>query len=121
MRRQEIRAGLIIAIMAGLAACGGAPAESPEERTVTPKSGSARMYGDAERGRAFVERSCTTCHTLGVTGTDGAPALALLKKNPQKTDAYIRGFLFSPHKPMPPIALTTQEIEDIIAYLLGPA
>jgi mono/diheme cytochrome c family protein len=117
----KLRVALMAAAMTGLAACGGPPVDSAAKTTVTPKGGSARMYGNAQRGKEFVERACTTCHTLGVTGTDGAPALALLKKNPQKTDAYIRGFLFSPHKPMPPIALTNQEIEDIIAYLLGPA
>lgn len=99
-----------------LTACGGASA--PQAAPV--EAGGGRIYGDAQRGKEYVERMCTTCHAVGVTGTDGAPALALLKKNPKKTDAYIRGFLAMPHKPMPPVALTTQEIEDIIAYVLGP-
>ncbi len=110
---RSVMGGLALAI---LAACGGA---APATTAAPVKGG--RIYGDAQRGQEYVERLCTTCHAMGVSGTDGAPPLALLKKNPKKTDAYIRGFLFSPHKPMPPVALTTQEIEDIIAYLLGPA
>lgn len=103
-----------VAVM--LAACGGAPAPQAASAPI----GGGRIYGDAQRGKDYVERLCTTCHAVGVVGTDGAPALALLKKNPKKTDAYIRGFLAMPHAPMPPMALTTQEVEDIIAYILGP-
>lgn len=83
-------------------------------------SGGRRLYGDAQRGKEYAERMCTSCHAIGAAGTDGAPALALLKKDPKKTDAYIRGFLVAPHKPMPPMAVTTQEIEDLVAYILGP-
>lgn len=107
-----VMAGLALAL---LAACGDA---APPVTAAPVKGG--RIYGDAIRGKDYVERLCTTCHAMGAGGTDAAPALALLKKDPKKTDAYIRGFLVSPHKPMPPVALTTQEIEDIIAYLLGP-
>jgi mono/diheme cytochrome c family protein len=110
MNKKIIR-GMAIAIFTVLAAATPMGAGS--------HAASGRIYGDAQRGKEFVERSCTTCHAMGVSGTDGAPALALLKKNPKKTDAYIRGFLVRPHKPMPPMALSSQEIEDIIAYLLG--
>lgn len=113
MAKRYLKAGVVAAL---LAACGGAPA--PEAAQV--EAGGGRIYGDAQRGKEYVERMCTTCHAVGVTGTDGAPALALLKKNPKKTDAYIRGFLAMPHAPMPPMALTTREVEDIIAYILGP-
>ena len=97
-----------------LTVCGSVAAAAP----ATP--GGGRIYGDAQRGKEYVERLCTTCHAVGSSGTDGAPALALLKKNPQKTEASIRDFLRAPHKPMPAMALTNQEIEDIVAYVLGP-
>lgn len=106
------------AILLALTACGnaGQTASDPPVRI-----GGGRIYGNVQNGREYVERWCTTCHMMGATGSDSAPALALLKKNPDKTAAYIRGFLLAPHKPMPPLPLTTQEIEDIISYLLGPS
>jgi mono/diheme cytochrome c family protein len=107
--------GTLIAVAAAAVIAGATPAWSAG----APPAGGGRIYGDAQRGKAYVERSCTTCHVAGASGTDAAPALASLKKNPKKTDAYIRGFLAAPHKPMPPMALSTQDIEDIIAYLLG--
>lgn len=106
----------VLAIAVLLAADAGASALA----AAPGSAGGARLYGDAQRGKEHTERLCVTCHAVGATGTDSAPALALLKKDPQKTDAYIRGFLQAPHKPMPPVVLTNQEVEDIIAYLLGP-
>ncbi len=117
MNARAIRRMMWAGAMASVAACSGPP---PEEAAPPPLRG-GQLHGDAQRGKDYVERLCTTCHAMGVRGTDGAPPLALLKKDPRKTDSYIRGFLFAPHKPMPPVVLTTQEIEDIIAYLLGPS
>ena len=115
--RATIGTVLMAAALAGLAACGPA---APSGDAAAVKAGGAKLYGDAQRGRDFVSRSCTTCHTLGDAGTDGAPPLPLLKKDPQKTGAYIRGFLRAPHQPMPPLALTNQDVEDIVAYLFLP-
>ncbi len=114
---KAIAAAALAVFALALSGCGksaetAASAEAP--------AGGGRLYGNAQRGQGYVERWCTTCHTLGATGTDGAPALALLKKDPKKTDAYVRGFLLAPHKPMPPLPFTNQEIEDIIAYLREP-
>lgn len=95
-------------------ACGNAA------ETAAPSPRGGRLYGDAARGKTYAERWCTTCHTIGARGSDSAPALELLKKNPEKTAAYVRGFLAAPHKPMPPLSLSTQEIEDIVAFLLTP-
>jgi mono/diheme cytochrome c family protein len=117
MNAKVIRWMIWSTAMASLTACSAPPAENAQ---AAPLSG-GRVYGDAQRGKDYVERLCTTCHAMGVTGTDGAPPLALLKKDFGKTDSYIRRFLFAPHKPMPPVVLTNQEVEDIIAYLLGPA
>lgn len=108
-----MRTIVLIALLPLLAGCGKAD-EAPPSRPV--RAGGGRIYGDAQRGKADFERWCAPCHGAG---SDSAPALASLKKNPENTAASVRGFLMAPHAPMPPLALTNQEIEDLIAYLLG--
>lgn len=73
--------------------------------------------GDPKRGAAITEKWCTGCHRAGTTADDRIPTLGALALNPPRTDGAIRAFLMQPHKPMPPIELETQQIEDIIAYL----
>ena len=82
----------------------------------TPLRG-AKLYGDATRGKEVVERWCVNCHTMGASADDRAPSLLALAANPAKSEGYIRAFLMRPHAPMPPLNLTTQEIEDVVSYL----
>jgi mono/diheme cytochrome c family protein len=79
----------------------------------------AHAAGNAEAGRELVARSCTTCHTAaGATqATDGVPPLSVLAKDNKERPAWIRGWLMAPHPPMPNIALSRQQIDDVIAYL----
>ena len=78
--------------------------------------------GDPKRGAVITEKWCTGCHRPGPTVDDRIPTLEALALNPPRTAGAVRAFLMQPHKPMPPIELETQQIEDIIAYLhaLGP-
>jgi mono/diheme cytochrome c family protein len=78
---------------------------------------SVKQYGDAKRGEAVVAMWCTGCHRSGPAADDRVPSLAALAANPARTDGVIRAFLMQPHKPMPPLELGTQQIEDIVAYL----
>lgn len=77
----------------------------------------AKTYGDAGRGRDVVERWCVGCHSAGPTVDDRIPSLPALAANMPRSEGAIRAFLMQPHKPMPPLELGTQQIEDIIAYL----
>jgi len=83
----------------------------------------AKQYGSAERGQEVVAMWCVSCHSVGATANDRVPSLQALAANPKRTDGAIRAFLMQPHKPMPPLELGTQQIEDIVAYLrtLAPA
>jgi mono/diheme cytochrome c family protein len=71
----------------------------------------------AARGQALARRWCAACHLtqLRLTPTD-PPTFYAIAKDPQKTPEYIRNFLVSPHKDMPPIQLTPGQIDDLIAY-----
>lgn len=77
----------------------------------------AKLYGDAGRGRDVVERWCTGCHSIGVTQDDRIPSFPTLARNAARSEGAIRAFLMKPHKPMPPLEISNQQIEDIVAYL----
>ena len=75
------------------------------------------IVGDATRGEALTSKWCTSCHFLdGQSGGDGAPPLHGAAAKGAQIPGFLRNFLMSPHKPMPPLQLTSQEIEDVVAY-----
>ena len=78
---------------------------------------SARVYGNSERGGQVIEMWCASCHRMGAVIDDRVPSLASVAASPTWTDGAIRAFLMKPHKPMPPLELSTQQIEDIVAYI----
>ena len=104
---------LVTAILFGLSSY-GVEAAAPTPRS--PRLG-AKIYGDAARGKGVVETWCASCHKMGTSSDDRVPSLVSLATNPARTDGAIRAFLMQPHKPMPPLELSTQQIEDIVAYL----
>ena len=75
--------------------------------------------GNAEAGRQLVMRSCSSCHATesSTTATDNAPPFSAVAKTNKERPAWIRGWLMSPHPPMPNISLSRQQIDDIVAYL----
>ena len=75
--------------------------------------------GNAEAGRQFVMRSCSSCHATEAakTATDNAPPFSAVAKTNKDNPAWIRGWLMAPHPPMPNISLSRQQIDDIVAYL----
>jgi mono/diheme cytochrome c family protein len=77
----------------------------------------AKVYGNAASGQAVVGMWCASCHASGTTLNDRIPTLSALAQKLSRSEGAIRTFLVQPHKPMPPLELSTQQIEDIIAYL----
>lgn len=77
----------------------------------------ARQYGDAARGKEIVEMWCVGCHAAGPTVDDRIPSLRALSDQYVRTEGSVRTFLMHPHRPMPPLELGTQQIEDILAFL----
>ena len=71
-------------------------------------------------GRAAAERWCQECHLIGAAGdraSDMAPPFAALAANPEKTAGVLTAFLAEPHPPMPPLTLTRQDIDSLVAYI----
>ncbi len=89
------------------------------EMSVRPTAAmAAQIVGDAARGNEITAKWCVSCHLLdGQSGSDGAPPLRSVAARGAQTTGFFRNFLMSPHKPMPPLQLTNQEIEDVVAYL----
>lgn len=101
----------------GLLAAGPRIAMAVEAPQAAQARQGAKIYGDAERGQEIVGKWCANCHSTDTVANDRVPSLASLASNPSRTDGVIRAFLMQPHKPMPPLELSTQQIEDIIAFL----
>ena len=71
----------------------------------------------AARGESLAKRWCGPCHLVQLRLADiDPPTFSAIAKDPSKTPDYLRKFFVSPHKDMPPIQLTPQQIEDLIAY-----
>ncbi|MBW7850533.1 MAG: c-type cytochrome [Rhodospirillales bacterium] len=72
---------------------------------------------EVEAGADIAARWCGICHVVEGAGspTDAAPPLPTVAQ--MRSDDYLRGFLANPHGNMPPIDLTTREIDQLVAYL----
>jgi mono/diheme cytochrome c family protein len=81
------------------------------------------LPGDPHAGQAIAERSCAHCHLVGSgeqqSAVDGVPTFAALARDPAMTASRLQGFMQAPHPPMPDLALTRREINDVTAYILS--
>ena len=82
----------------------------------------AQEGGSPSRGLAYARTHCGECHGVG-TGNRSPRADA----TPFKTIAETRGmtaaalavFLRTPHRAMPDLVVTGQNLDDVIAYILS--
>lgn len=83
----------------------------------------ADLPGDAAAGRGIALQSCAGCHVVAERqprpGMDGAPAFVTLARDPAVTETSLRVFLQTPHRRMPNLILSNQEIDDVISYILS--
>lgn len=103
---------LSVLLIAGLLLPAAAPraAADPKPRPL--------HFGDPARGAEIARRWCVACHRTGTrTADDQIPSFPALAAAPERTDAAVRAFLMRPHSPMPPLALSVQQIEDLVAYV----
>ncbi len=77
------------------------------------------LPGDAGRGSKLAHQWCGACHLLqGEThAEDVAPPFREIARDPKMGPNELRAFLSRPHASMPPVTLSRQEIEDLVAYL----
>lgn len=82
---------------------------------------SAQELGDAKRGQTLAETVCAECHATAKgqprSRNGKAPTFETLANLRGMTPLALRVALRSPHKEMPNLVLTNQEVDDIYAYV----
>jgi len=76
--------------------------------------------GDAQAGHQLARQWCTGCHVVDDAaqgGSDTAPSFASIAHRRANDQTWLRGWLTSPHPPMPNLNLSRQQIDDVMAYL----
>jgi mono/diheme cytochrome c family protein len=79
----------------------------------------AAETGDPAAGHDLATKFCASCHIVGnePTGSDVAPPFRTIAKDPSIKLTTLHGWRGPMHPILPNLALTTQQIADINAYL----
>ncbi|MGI9515117.1 MAG: c-type cytochrome [Anderseniella sp.] len=83
---------------------------------------SSQSYGDAAKGKAFVEQNCARCHAIGLNDDSHmpeAPAFRALH-NRYPIDSLAESFaegIVTGHPAMPKFELSVETISDMLAYM----
>jgi mono/diheme cytochrome c family protein len=82
----------------------------------------AQEFGDAQAGRDFAREVCAVCHAVegeavGSPHPD-APNFRRIAIEPGMTATAISVILRTPHRQMPDLVLSPDEIRDVAAYIL---
>lgn len=108
MRQTKLTVGLAVAAML--------VATSPALSQAIPK-----RPPDEANGRQLAERLCTNCHNVGpgspASSAQVAPPFEWIARKPGQSLERIAGAIIVPHPEMPSVALTMQEIRDVVAYI----
>jgi len=79
---------------------------------------------DPRTGEQIAKSDCASCHAVGrdageTSADPKAPRFIDVAKMPSTTELSLKVFLRSPHKTMPNIILTREEIDSVASYILG--
>jgi len=81
------------------------------------------LPGDPANGRALAQRDCAGCHLVSDRqngpAADGVPSFAAIARMPSTTELSLRAFMRTPHPPMPDLALSRQDMDDVVSYILS--
>jgi mono/diheme cytochrome c family protein len=85
-------------------------------------SAAEQARADPKEGGRLARQWCSGCHIVAANQTSavpqGPPSFPSLARS-SMTATQLRAFLSHPHPPMPDLALTRAEIEDLIDYIQG--
>ena len=83
----------------------------------------AQEIGQPQRGRALAQQLCAECHAVqqGSAGSPNgdAPRFETIAAVPGMTATALRVALQTSHRTMPNVMLETNELADIVAYILS--
>ena len=114
---RHTRIAAVLSVCALLLHAPSVTAQQISQAAPLPKPG--EVNGDPLLGEPIAKRWCADCHALGdgPTASDQAPGFGAIARGPRGTPEQIRAFLTQPHAPMPPLQLSRNEIENLIAYI----
>jgi mono/diheme cytochrome c family protein len=88
-----------------------------------PSPVAAQQTGDAAEGRRLAGTYCVSCHiitpTAQVAGNNGVPTFAEIARRPSTTPTSLRAFLLRPHPKISDMQATSDELRDLIAFILS--
>lgn len=88
-----------------------------------PIAAGAQEAGDKAKGLDLALRVCANCHAVAegemVSPVDAAPAFEDIADNPGMTGMALSAFLRTPHRSMPNLILSPDEISDVVAHILS--
>ena len=83
----------------------------------------AQQAGDPRHGLVLARQVCTECHAVQAqqltSPNPRAPTFPQLATTPEMTETTLTVALTTPHVGMPMFRLSSEQREDIIAYILG--
>lgn len=84
---------------------------------------SSAELGNAKNGMSLAREVCARCHLVERADRSdpllGVPSFQEVAYSPSTTELSLRVFLRSPHKDMPNLILTDDELADVIAYIMS--
>jgi mono/diheme cytochrome c family protein len=90
---------------------------------ISAATGEAQQFGDAQKGAAWARDVCSECHAIrtaqGRSPNPRSPSFVELANTPGMTPAALTVALTTPHAGMPMFMLSSDQRQDIIAYILG--
>jgi hypothetical protein len=89
---------------------------------ITGRALAQRLSGDPIPGRWIATRLCGSCHqVLPMTHSNKSdpPSFQSIADLPSTTGISLNAFLHSNHRNMPNIIIESEELNDLIAYILS--
>lgn len=83
-------------------------------------SEAATAAGNARTGRQIAERWCASCHVVAPeqrAGSPDVPSFQAIARREDFAEALLAAFLSNSHPRMPDMALSRQEISDLVAHI----
>lgn len=84
---------------------------------------STQAAGNARTGHQLARSWCVSCHVVDsgqtIASAADAPTFATVAAMPSTTPARLHAFLMAPHTPMSEFQLSSEQIDDVAAYILS--
>lgn len=87
-------------------------------------SATAALAGEPVLGRQVAQKLCVNCHIIEPDGkakvvNPAVPTFMAVAAMADQSESTIRAYLIDPHPPMPDPKLTTNELDNIAAYIMS--